>query len=68
FNSALEYEWSVFSGVLLEQLRALPGASPVKAEAERLCSLMELFISFEIDKIPPTSIIQEFLGKSSFDY
>jgi uridine kinase len=68
FNSALEYEWSVFSGVLLQQLRDIPQASPVKPEAGRLCSLMELFVPFETGMIPPNSIIQEFLGGSSFDY
>ncbi len=68
FNSALEYEWSVFSGILLEKLSSIPNDSPVKVEAERLCRLMELFVPFPIDMIPPTSIIQEFLGGSSFDY
>ncbi|MCF7832211.1 MAG: nucleoside kinase [Candidatus Marinimicrobia bacterium] len=68
FNSALEYEWSVFSGILLETLSGIPDNSPVKVEAERLCHLMELFVPFSTELIPPTSIIQEFLGGSSFVY
>ncbi|MCK4530991.1 MAG: nucleoside kinase [Candidatus Marinimicrobia bacterium] len=68
FNSALEYEWPVFSGILLKTLSSIPGTSPVKVEAERLCRLMELFVPFSTELIPPTSLIQEFLGGSSFEY
>lgn len=68
FNSALEYEWPVFSGILLETLSSLSADSPVKVEAERLCRLMELFVPFDTKMIPPTSLIQEFLGGSSFEY
>lgn len=68
FNSALEYEWSVFSGILLETLSSIPDTSTVKIEAERLCRLMELFVPFSTELIPPTSLIQEFLGGSSFVY
>lgn len=68
FNSALEYEWSVFSGVLYDALALIPNDSPAKVEAERLRSLLDLFIPFRSDLIPSTSIIQEFLGGSSFEY
>lgn len=68
FNSALEYEWSVFSGILLNMLSQIPADSPVKVESERLCRLMELFVPFETKYIPPTSLLQEFLGGSSFVY
>ena len=68
FNSALEYEWSVFSGILLKTLSSIPDTSPVKVEAERLCRLMELFVPFGTELIPPTSLLQEFLGGSSFNY
>jgi uridine kinase len=67
-NSALEYEWSVFSGIMHDPLSAIPLDSSIKAEAERLCRLMELFVPFRYDKIPSTSILQEFLGGSSFVY
>ncbi len=68
FNSALEYEWPVFSGVLLEILSSIPDTSPVKVQAERLVRLMELFVPFGTELIPPTSLLKEFLGGSSFDY
>jgi uridine kinase len=68
FNSALEYEWSVFSGILLETLSSIPDTSLVKVQAERLVRLMELFVPFGTESIPPTSLLQEFLGGSSFDY
>ena len=68
FNSALEYEWSVFSGILKNILADMPPTSPVKVEAERLRQLMELFVPFSTDTIPPTSLLQEFLGGSSFVY
>ena len=67
FNSALEYEWSVFRGVLIKTLSEIPANSPVKVEAHRLINLMELFLPFSTDIIPPTSLLQEFLGGSSFD-
>lgn len=68
FNSALEYEWSVFSGILIKKLCEIPSDSPVKVEAQRLVNLMELFVPFGTDIIPPTSLLQEFLGGSSFVY
>lgn len=68
FNSALEYEWPVFSGILLEPLSQVPDESPVKVQAVRLFKLMELFVPFPTKFIPPTSLIQEFLGGSSFNY
>ena len=68
FNSALEYEWSVFSGILMDILSGIPMDSSVKVEAERLKRLMELFVPFNTDYIPPTSLLQEFLGGSSFNY
>ncbi|MDD3965479.1 MAG: nucleoside kinase [Candidatus Neomarinimicrobiota bacterium] len=68
FNSALEYEWAVFRGVLADKLAAIPVDSPVKVETERLYRLLELFVPFEADLIPSTSIIKEFLGGSSFKY
>jgi uridine kinase len=68
FNSALEYEWSVFSGILRETLSSIPLSSPIKVEAQRLVNLMELFVPFGTEIIPPTSLLQEFLGGSSFIY
>lgn len=68
FNSALEYEWAVFSGVLKEILADIRQDSPVKVEAERLYRLLELFVPFDPELIPSTSIIKEFLGGSSFKY
>lgn len=66
FNSALEYEWSVFAGILLDTLHAISADSEAKVEAERLSRLLELFVPLATDIIPSTSLIQEFLGGSSF--
>ncbi len=68
FNSALEYEWSVFRPFLSGKLRRVPLFSPVKPQAQRLLNLLELFLPVPVKHIPPTSIIREFLGGSSFIY
>ena len=68
FNSALEYEWSVFRPVISAALKNVAIQSPVKSQARRLQNLLELFLPVPTKFIPPTSIIREFLGGSSFIY
>jgi len=68
FNSALEYEWSVLRPAIIGELRKVPITSPVRPHAQRLIHLLELFLPVQSRFIPPTSIIREFLGGSSFIY
>ncbi len=68
FNSALDYEWSVFRPVISAELKKVALNSPVKSQARRLLKLLELFLPVQTKFIPPTSILREFLGGSSFIY
>ena len=52
-------------------LQILPAASPAHGEAQRLLSLIRSVIAttpLDVRHIPPTSIIREFIGGSSFHY
>ncbi|MDR1056236.1 MAG: nucleoside kinase [Prevotellaceae bacterium] len=71
FNSSLLYELSVLRRYVEPLLRKVPPTEPEYAEALRLLKFISYFepISVEDEKmIPPTSVIREFIGGSSFTY
>lgn len=68
FNSALLYELAVLRKYLEPLLKAVPENQPEFAEALRLLKFMGYFSTIDDDEIPPTSLIREFLGGSSFSY
>ena len=68
FNSALLYELSILRPLVEPLLRAVPDDRPEKAEAQRLLNVIELIDPLPSTAIPPTSILREFLGGSSFEY
>lgn len=71
FNSALLYEIAILKRQALPILNAVPQNSKEYTEARRLIKFLSYFsdINENIEKeIPPTSIIREFLGGSSFKY
>ncbi|QZT36461.1 nucleoside kinase [Halosquirtibacter xylanolyticus] len=68
FNSALIYELSVLKPYLVYRLRGVKEKAPEYAEAKRLLNFISYFRSFNATEIPPTSILREFLGGSSFEY
>ncbi len=49
-------------------LRNFPRDVPEYAEAYRLMKLLSYFVSIPDQAIPPTSLLREFLGGSSFHY
>jgi len=49
-------------------LKSVPEDQPEYAEALRLLKFLNYFRSMEDHEIPPTSLIREFLGGSSFSY
>ena len=49
-------------------LREVPDTDPEYAEARRLLKFLDNFIPVEPDEIPPTSLLREFIGGSSFKY
>ena len=50
------------------QLKKVPENCPEYAEAQRLLNFLEVIEPIEPTYIPPTSIMREFLGGSSFLY
>ncbi|MDC1106645.1 nucleoside kinase [Prolixibacteraceae bacterium] len=68
FNSALIYELSVLKPYLVYRLRSVKEKDPEYAEAKRLLNFISYFRSYNATEIPPTSILREFLGGSSFEY
>ncbi|MBN2806254.1 MAG: nucleoside kinase [Prolixibacteraceae bacterium] len=68
FNSALLYELGVLKKYLEPLLKSVPENQPEFAEALRLLKFTGYFKTINDDEIPPTSLIREFLGGSSFSY
>ena len=68
FNSALLYELGVLKLYAAPQLRRVPQNCPEYAEAQRLLTFIEVLEPIDPKFIPPTSIMREFLGGSSFVY
>jgi len=68
FNSSLFYEISVLRPVAEPILREIPDTVPEYGEASRLLKFLDNFIPIKTDEIPPTSILREFIGGSSFKY
>jgi uridine kinase len=68
FNSWLFYELPVLKPYVVPLLRSVPNNIPEYGEAQRLLKLLDYFVSIPPDEIPPTSILREFIGGSSFKY
>jgi uridine kinase len=68
FNSSLFYEISVLRSKVEPILREVPDTVPEFGEAKRLLKFLDNFIPISPDEIPPTSILREFIGGSSFKY
>lgn len=68
FNSALLYELAVLRPFVEPVLRSVSESCPEYAEAFRLLRFIEYFQPIRSKDIPPTSLLREFLGGSSFKY
>ena len=68
FNSALIYELAVLKAKAEPILLEVAPNSDEYAEARRLIKFLSHFKPLDADSIPPTSILREFLGGSSFHY
>lgn len=68
FNSALLFELAALKRYAEPVLREVRQDSPQFAEARRLLDFLRYFKSIRDSEIPPTSLIREFLGGSSFRY
>ena len=68
FNSALIYELAVLRLHAEPILMSVPRNCPEYAEANRLLRFIKYFTPVQDNEIPPTSLLREFLGGSSFKY
>ncbi len=65
-NSALFYELSVLRPFAEQLLREVPDTIPEYDEAHRMLRFLDNFVPLRPEEIPPTSILREFIGGSSF--
>ena len=71
FNSVLQYEIPMLKCFAEPLLQVIPETSQAYAEAQRLLGLLRSAIAMtpsDMRHIPPTSIVREFIGGSSFHY
>ena len=68
FNSSLFYELAVLKTHAEPILRAVPQNIKEYSEAQRLLHLLEYVVPLQDNELPPTSVVREFLGGSSFKY
>lgn len=68
FNSALNIEFAVLRNHAEPILRSVPRNCKEYSEAHRLLKFIHYFTPVSDQEIPPTSIMREFVGGSSFKY
>ena len=68
FNSALLFELAILKGHLMPILEQVKENCPEYSEAYRLHKFLQYFESVPDNDLPPTSLLREFLGGSSFKY
>lgn len=68
FNSALIFELAILKDYVEPILRKVPNNNPAYSEAHRLLRFLAHFVSVQDKELPPTSLLREFLGGSSFEY
>ncbi len=68
FNTAMLFELAVLKTQAEPLLEQVPETSPEYSEAYRLLKFLKYFKPISNRDIPPTSLLREFLGGSSFKY
>ena len=68
FNSSLLYELPVLRRYVEPLLYKVPDTVPEFGEAHRLLKFLNNFQTISSEEIPPTSLLREFIGGSSFRY
>ena len=68
FNTAMIYELAVIRTQAEPALEQVPENCEEYAEAYRLRKFLRYFEPVSFDTLPPTSLLREFLGGSSFEY
>ena len=68
FNTAMLFELAVLKREAEPLLEQVPESQPEHAEAYRLLKFLRYIKPIPDTQIPPTSLLREFLGGSSFNY
>ena len=68
FNSALLFELAILRSHLMPILEQVKENRPEYSEAYRLHKFLQYFEHVPDNDLPPTSLLREFLGGSSFEY
>ena len=68
FNSALVYEHALLKPLAKRFLMEVPSDVEAYTEAVRLYKFLEDFIPIFQNEVPPTSVLREFIGGSTFQY
>jgi uridine kinase len=68
FNSGLAYELGVLKMWAEPRLAAVPPQDPAYGRARALLSFLALHLPMDARLVPPTSLLREFIGGSSFSY
>jgi len=68
FNTAMLFELAVIKSQAEPLLEQVPENCPEHAEAYRLRKFLRYIKPIPDEQIPPTSLLREFLGGSSFEY
>lgn len=68
FNSAMIYELAALRKYAEPILAEVPNNAPEYSEAHRLSKFLHYFNHINDKELPPTSLLREFLGGSSFRY
>lgn len=68
YNSSLFYELPVLRSYVEPLLYKVPNTIPEYGEARRLLKLLDNFLNISSQEVPPTSVLREFIGGSSFKY
>ena len=68
FNSAMLFELAVLKEHAMPILNRVPQNRPEYSEAYRLRRFLQYFVPVQDKDLPPTSLLREFLGGSSFIY
>ena len=66
FNSALDYELAVLKPIVEPVLAEIKPHHPQYADARHLQAFLSRFVGVSEQMVPPTSILREFIGHSSF--
>jgi len=68
FNTAMIYELAAIKKQAEPVLEEVPENCPEYVEAYRLRKFLKYFKAMDFDSLPPTSLLREFLGGSTFQY